>query len=113
MRRGRPLNDAVMGGSSPAKEVKADSMAPDIVITKELAVVVVVLEIVVWEVRVVVASDGTEKLLTPGEQPTKFGADSLTELHVAMLNAIAPGYHQQPCMAWKLIILTALVRWCT
>ncbi len=77
------------------KEVKADSIAPDIVVTKELMVVVVVevLDVVVWEVEGDVSSDGTEKLLTPGEQPTKFGADSLTELQDAMLNAIAPGYH--------------------
>ena len=95
------------------KEVKADSTAPDIVVTKELVVAVEVLDVVVWEVRVAVSSDGTEKLLTPGEQPTKFGADSLTELHVAMLNAIAPVYHQKPSKLRKLIILTALVRRCT
>ncbi len=77
------------------KGVKADSMAPDIVVTKELVVaaVVEVLDVVVWEVVVAVSSDGSEKLLTPGEQPTKFGADSLTELQDAMLKAIAPGYH--------------------
>ena len=93
VRRGRPLYVAVIG-SLPMKEVKADSMAPDIVVTKELVVVVDVeaLDVVVWEVRAAVSSDGTEKLLTPGEQPTKFGADSLTELQEAMLNAIAPGY---------------------
>lgn len=78
------------------KEVKADSTAPDIVVTKGLVVAVEVLDVVVWEVRVAVSSDGTEKLLTPGEQPTKFGADSLTELQVAILNAIAPAYHQKP-----------------
>lgn len=64
-------------------------MAPVTVVTKESVVLDEVLEVVVLEVRVAVSNESTEELLTPGEQPTKFGADSLTAVQDAILNAIA------------------------
>ena len=64
-------------------------MASDNVVTKELVVLLEVLDVVVLEVRVVVSCESTKELLTPGEQPTKFGADSLTAVQDAILNAIA------------------------
>lgn len=93
MRSGRPLKVAVTV-ELPMKVVKADSTGPVIVVTRELVVEGKELDVVVWEVRFVVSKESTEKVLTPGEQPTKLGADSFTELQVAMLNSIASGPHQ-------------------
>jgi hypothetical protein len=76
-----------------------DSMAPVTVVTNELVllaeVLVEVLDVVVFEVRVPVLKESAGELLTPGEQPTKLGADSLTDMQVAMLNAIAPTRRQR------------------
>jgi hypothetical protein len=90
---GRPLKLAVTG-TLPVS-VRMDSMAPVIVVSRGLIVLVVevlvVLVVLVLEgVRVPVSNEYTKELLTPGEQPTKFGADSLTALQDAMLKAIAP-----------------------
>jgi hypothetical protein len=82
------LNVAV-AGTLPYNVVKAEAMAPVTVVTKESVVLDEVLEVVVLEVRVAVSNESTEELLTPGEQPTKFGADSLTAVQDAILNAIA------------------------
>lgn len=89
-------------GSVPMKVVKTDSMAPDIVVTKELAVVAEVLDVVVFEVRIPVLNETSDELLTPGEQPTKFGADSFTAVHDAILNAMASAIYQQLFMFERL-----------
>jgi len=91
---GRPLKDAVTD-TLPVRDVRMDSMAPVTVVIRGLMVLVVeVLEaldvLVLEEVRVPVLYEYAKELLTPGEQPTKFGADSLTALQDAMLKAIAP-----------------------
>jgi len=87
------LNVAVIGGV-PMSEVKADSMAPVTVVTNELVLVLVeLIDVVVLEVRVALLNESTEELLTPGEQPTKFGADSLTAVQDAILKAIASASH--------------------
>jgi hypothetical protein len=89
-----------------------DSMAPVTVVTNELVVLaevlVEVLDVVVFEVRVPVLKESAEELLTPGEQPTKLGADSLTDMQVAMLNAIAPTCRQR---LFKLERLPHLLCW--
>jgi hypothetical protein len=95
VRRGRPLKFAVTG-VVPIKVVRADSIAPVTVVTKELVVVGdEVPGVVVWEVRLAVSNESTAESLTPGEQPTKFGADSLTAAQDAMLNAMASASHQR------------------
>lgn len=77
------------------KVVQMSSMVPVTVVTKELVVLVEALDVVVLEeVRVAVLYESTEELLTPGEQPTKFGADSLTAVQDAILKAIASAFHQ-------------------
>jgi hypothetical protein len=93
---GRPLKDAVTG-TLPVRDVRMDSIAPVIVVSRGLMVLVEVLEVlevlvvlVLDEVRVPASYEYARELLTPGEQPTKFGADSFTALHDAMLKAIAP-----------------------
>ena len=99
VRRGRPLKLAVTG-EVPIKVVKADSTAPVTVVSKELVVVGdEVLGVVVWEVRLAVSNESTAELLTPGEQPTKFGADSLTATQDAILNAMASASHQYRLLA--------------
>ena len=94
----------------PINVARADSIVPIIVVTKELVVEGRELDVVVWEVRLVVSKESTEEVLTPGEQPTKFGADSLTELQDAMLNAIASAPHQCLILCQIRTFLTLLVR---
>lgn len=97
-------------GVVPIKVVKADSTAPVTVVTNELVVVGdEVLEVVVWEVRLAVLNESTAELLTPGEQPTKFGADSLTAAQDAMLNAMA-SVHISANSSQTHALLTLLVR---
>lgn len=76
------MNGAVTA-TVPISVVGTDSVGPVTVVTKELRVVAEV----ITEVRVPVSK---KRLLAPGEQPTKFGADSLTAVQDAMLNAMAP-----------------------
>lgn len=86
------MNVAVTG-ILPMNEVTTDSMPPVTVVMKELMVLVEVLDVVVLEVRVAVLKESEKELLTPGEQPTKLGADSLTAVQDAMLNAMASASH--------------------
>jgi hypothetical protein len=77
-------------GVLPINDVTTDSIAPVIVLTSVFVVVAEPLEEELFELRVAVLNERTAEPLTPfGEQPTKLGADSLTAVHEAMLNAIA------------------------
>ena len=87
--RGRPSNIATVG-AVPMRVVKAASIRPVTVDSSEF-VVDGVTSGGSTDCRVSdTASSEKTGVLTPGEHPTKLGADSFTVLHVAILNAIAP-----------------------
>lgn len=85
-------------GTLPINVVRTDSVGPVTVVTKELMMLAEMGDEVVVEVRVALSTGSAVEPLAPGEQPTKFGADSLTALQDAMLNAMASVLDQCLCM---------------